>query len=73
MRSTEKFYEMTREEMWINHMQAARRAFELDKKKWFLDHHPSLPRFSDGRLGQSCMTLNQTMFLLAIQNMCNDK
>jgi len=38
LRNTHKFYEMTVEEMWEHQMKKTRRAFELDKKKWFIDH-----------------------------------
>jgi hypothetical protein len=62
---------MTREEMWISQMKKAKRAFEIGKEKWFLNQQPGDSRWMDTIQGQSCITLNYTMFLLSIQNMCN--
>jgi CMP-N-acetylneuraminic acid synthetase len=31
LKNSHKFYEMTREEMWIDHMKKLRRAYELQK------------------------------------------
>ena len=38
LRNTHKFYEMTIEEMWEHQMKKCRRAFELDREKWFYKH-----------------------------------
>lgn len=38
LRNTHKFYDMGREEMWQTQMKKFRRAFELDKEKWFHQH-----------------------------------
>ena len=35
LRNDHRFYDMTREEMWINGFKKMRRTFELDRVKWF--------------------------------------
>lgn len=51
MKNSHKFYEMTREEMWIDHMKKAKQAWKLGKEKWFLNHDPSDLRWQDACLG----------------------
>jgi acyl-CoA oxidase len=54
-------------------MQKVKRAMQLDKKKWFNDHECNNIMWSHATLGQNPVVLNYTMFLLTIQNMCNDE
>jgi hypothetical protein len=37
--NSHKFYEMTREEMWIDHMKKFRRAWDTKKNEWFVDYN----------------------------------
>lgn len=54
-------------------MKKARRVFEIGREKWIKNQRVNDPRWMDTLLGQNCFTLNQTMFLLSIENMCNEE
>jgi len=38
LKNTNKWYEMTTEEMWEFHMKKTNRAWQLNKEKWFINH-----------------------------------
>lgn len=71
--NSHKWYEMTREEQWIDHMKKFRRAWELAKQKYFINYTTDKPLWSIYLLGQNMSILNQTMFLLSLENMCDEE
>ena len=71
--NSHKFYDSTREEMWADHMKKFARAWELRKHKYFVNQKAGAPLWSYFMLGQNMSILNQTMFLLSLENMCTDE
>ena len=43
LRNSHTFYDMTREEMWIDHMRKFNRAWQLRKEQWFTKFNPGKP------------------------------
>jgi len=54
-------------------MKKFKRAWDLNSKSWFIDHHPSGQRYNEHVLGKTPDALNMTMFLLTLTNMCDDE
>ena len=73
LKNTHKYYEMTKEERWIDHMKKLRRAWELKKNEWFINYNPKYPLWSNYLLGQNMSALNQSMFLISLENICDEE
>ena len=73
LRPTHKYYDMTREEMWIEQMKKARRAYELRKDKYFVNMPTDKVMWSNFILGQNMTVMHQSMFMMALENMCSDE
>ena len=73
LKNTHKFYEMNQEEMQEYQMKRLRRAFELKKDEWFINHDPSRLQWSYQLLGKMHGSLHQSMFCLCLQNLTSEK
>ena len=71
--NTHKWYDYSREEMWINGMKKTRKAYELDKEKWFHQAECFKVWWGHAHQGVNCGNLNYSMFLMSLQNMCNEE
>lgn len=58
LRNSHKFYDMTREEMWMDHIKKTRRAYELAKDKYFVNHVTGNALWSSLLLGQNNTALH---------------
>ena len=65
-------YEMSREEMWQEHMRKFNYAWRNHKQEWFVNHDTEGPYWSIFLLGQNMSTLNLTMFRTGLSNMMTE-
>jgi hypothetical protein len=54
-------------------MKKLRRAYELDREKWFIKHNPNNGMWGYPLLGQNPSTLHLNMFLLTLKNMTTEE
>jgi hypothetical protein len=73
LKNTHKYYELTREEIFQRETMKLKRAYEIGKEKWFLQHEPGQIVWCYGGQGQNMSSLSQTMFLLALSNLADDE
>lgn len=50
-----------------------RRAYEINKQKWFIDQHPSHLPWAYPLLGKMHGSLHQCMFNLTLENMASEE
>ena len=72
LRNTHKFYEMNQEEVQLFQMKRLRRAYELKKDEWFVNHDPWQLRWSYLLQGEMHLSLHQSMFCLCLEKLTTE-